>query len=140
MIERIYEGRARAFEINQMLYPGGEPLYGEAHGGVGYCGYTYEENGEKYCTTTRTTKNPHYLKISRKLLECNIYACECEEFKHRLIICYNWDNEPEIYSIDTEKIKLEDCLITKKSKEIVFNKFELNRLIGVNFDGIIKLL
>lgn len=129
MIEWVHEGRNRAYEIMEKFHPHGKPLYGERHGGIGYCSYEHGEGLDRCAVTVRTSYKPHYLKMSKKALETNIAACQDMEINHQLILAFTYPILPQIYIIPSNLINLTISHTTKKSEEYVFTTQILNTII-----------
>jgi hypothetical protein len=130
VLGNIDEGRRRSNEILNILNPeDAEFLYGEMHGGIGYCPFSFVENGNNYVASVRTASRK-FVKIDSRMLKTNVAAAESREMEHVLILGFNW-HLPEERKI----FILNDCMkyvhhVTKGKNYYVFKVEHIEELFN----------
>lgn len=141
-VENIVIGRARAVEILNLINPeDGEILYGERNGGIGYCPFWFTLNHVNYAATVRTS-NRQYIKLDKRVIQTNISTAEDRDFKHILILGFEWDKTKQIYLIQEPDKYLSHETLGRGY--LVFTKDHLNDIITnggmVDGSGVIEIL
>lgn len=91
MIDNIQDGRNRAMEILSLINPSDyEVLYGERHGGIGYCPFKYTMDKINWKGASVRTNKSDYIKLDPTFLLTNRDRCETHDIDHELILAFNW--------------------------------------------------